>query len=233
MNASRRTWWPGLLFSAAALTTVGCSQAGYRGFVPAAGDGGYMLVGGPPDLTSAPPDLTPAYAYPPGPYGNQKGNTIVDVTMAGYRLTPEQTEATELEWAKDIKLGEYHLNKACKCLLITWGASWCTACKQEQPQLIADVTADKGFCVLNIVQEGITRGVDATRDDVDNWNKTYHQNFYVTQGTRSTKSYWMGYGPTIGLPFNFIVNPKDMKLAAVVQGYRKDIHTYAMGLCGD
>ena len=34
------------------------------------------------------------------------------------------------------------------------------------------------------------------------------------------------------LAFNFIVNPSTMTVLDTVQGFRQDIHTYAMGLCG-
>jgi hypothetical protein len=183
------------------------------------------------DMAVAPsPDLAPP-PYPPGPYGNQMGDTLRDYTLAGYRLSPAQTDSTKLTWDTSIKLSEFHANSTCACLLISMGASWCPACMDEQPALADDVATDPSFCVLEILQEGLQMGVVATHADVDAWTQQFMENFYVVQGTALTEHLFDGYGSTIGLPFNLIVKPSSMTVEGVVQGFESDIYTKAMQLC--
>jgi hypothetical protein len=180
------------------------------------------------DMT-APPDMA-LPPYPAEPWGNQIGDTFPDLELAGYRLTRDKTDATQLMWDTTIRSGDYHRDPQCKCLLVTIGARWCGPCKQEQPQLVGDIAGDPDFCVLNILQEGLAK-VTATQSDLDAWNAAYRQNFYIVQGTAETKKLMSGHGSTIGIPFNFIVEPSEMKVLGVVQGYRPDIHIYSMAKC--
>lgn len=180
-----------------------------------------------------PADLTAPKvpSYPAGPYGNQVGDILQNMVLAGYRLTPQQRDPSALGWATDIAFQEFHDNPACSCLLISIAASSCGICAQEQPYLVREVAADPAFCVLNILEEGLKQGVWATKQDVDNWVNKYKQNFFVVQGNATTKTLKKGYGPTIKLPFNFIVRPDTMKIRGVVQGFDTRIHTKAMSLC--
>ena len=223
---------PPRLFALLAVVT-GCSTGtGGGGFFPTDGGGG----GEAADLRPAAP------VYPPGPYGNKIDDTLADITFKGYRLDVENTDSGSLGFEDDIKLAEYltgagvapKASRKCKCLLITWGAGWCSACKQEQPALKMDIDGDPDFCVLNILQEGNAQGPLATKSDLDAWTQRYQQNFYVVLGSSYTKNLWKGHARNgvISLPFNFVVDAKTMKILDVVQGYRKDIHTYSMGLCG-
>src|SRR5579872_4113465 len=87
-----------------------------------------------------------APAYPAGPYGHQIGDTLPNLVLSGYRLTRTQTDSTRLPWDTNIQFADYH-QPSCQCLLVTIGALWCTACQQEQPQLVSDVAGDPSFCV--------------------------------------------------------------------------------------
>src|SRR5438132_1604377 len=82
------------------------------------------------------------------------------------------------------------------------GATWCPACQDEQPKLIADVSEDPSFCVLGILQEGPVQDKTATRGDVDDWTQHFAENFWVVQGNAATNKLLDGYGSVIGLPFN-------------------------------
>jgi hypothetical protein len=169
-------------------------------------------------------------AYPAGPYGNQIGDTLPNVALAGYRLTPAQTDSTRVPWTTNIQFGDYH-QPACQCLVVTIGAIWCTACQQEQPQLVSDVAGDSSFCVLGVLQEGQFQGTPATRADVDTWTQGFSQNFSVAQGSTATDDLLNGFGSTIGLPFSFVVKPSSMKVLDVVQGFDPQIHANAMAEC--
>ena len=181
-----------------------------------------------PDKPALPP-------YPDGPYGNQVGKTFPNWTLSGFRLSPTQTDATMLTWDDKITMKDFHDSTKYQCLVVTLGATWCGACQQEQPALTADVTGDDKFAVLGILQEGLTQGKTATRDDVDKWTASFHQSFYVVQGTKQTDTLLQGYGmgnpPTIGLPFNLIVRVKDMQIIDSVQGFNPAIHNDAMAKC--
>jgi hypothetical protein len=175
------------------------------------------------------------HPYPAGPYGNQIGDTMRDVTLQGYRLTRAQTDSTQLTWS-NITLSDYHNNPRCKCMLITVGALWCSACQQEQPQLIQDAASDNNFCVLGIVQEGQNPGQAATHPDVDVWTQNFRQNFFVALGNITTNHYFDGYTmgnpPSIGLPFNLVITPPDMKIVDSWQGYDPNGHSHALSSCG-
>jgi hypothetical protein len=225
---------------ASVVALVGCSSSGGAG----RNVGGGSSPGAPLDLSTAPFDMgasdmrqQPAVdmamvTYPAGPYGNQTGDTLADFTAAGYRLSRTQTDSSMLTWDTNIKLSDFHANSACKCMVVTIGATWCGACQQEQPTLVSDISSDPNFCVLGILQDGPNQGTPATQTDVDNWTQQFFQNFPVVKGTTTTDNLMQGYGSTIGLPFSLIVNPTTMKVLDSVQGYDSQIHSYATSLCG-
>ena len=135
-----RAWVLAAMILAAALVMVACSSGGGTGPGPA---------GGGADMSVA-PDMA-LKIYPEGPYGNHEGDTLVDVFAEGYRFTVDKTTVAQVTWDTNIRLNDFYNNPACKCLLITIGATWCTACQEEQPAIIADVVSDPNFCVLGIL----------------------------------------------------------------------------------
>src|SRR5262249_53781927 len=153
--------------------------------------------------------------------------------------SPDHTDPDGLMWDTAIKLSDYHANPNCKCLVISWGATWCEACQQEQPSLVSDVGGDPNFCVLEILQEGPKQNVTASMGDVHDWAARYNQNYYVVGGTKATSMLWNGWGTPVGggqmqiaLPFSFIVNPSTMAVLGNQQGFKGSIHEQAMSLCG-
>jgi thiol-disulfide isomerase/thioredoxin len=194
------------------------------------GGGGDMAGGGSPDMAQQ------QAAYPQGPYGNHSGQVLADFTAAGYRLSPQQTDSTQLTWDTSISLSDY-FQKAqtgeCTCMLITVGATWCGACQEEQPDLISNVQSDPSFCMLGILQDGPNVGVTATQSDVDAWTQNFRENFPVVEGSTSIEQrMFAGYGQSIGLPFNLIVQPKTMTvLTDAIQGYSPDTVSQARTLC--
>jgi hypothetical protein len=228
----RRRGW---LAAAVAAASLGACSAGGGGdardhFRDGGTVSGQDMAGGPGDLAMAP-------AYPAGPYGNQVGQTLADFSMAGYRLTPQQTDSTQLPWDTSISIADFYAKAqsgACSCMLISVGATWCGACQDEQPSVISDVQSDPTFCVLGILQDGQNPGVNATQQDVTDWTQTFHQNFTVAQGSSRTEALFNGWdsGGSIGLPFNLILQPKTMKVLDGIQGFGPDIYSVAKGECG-
>jgi hypothetical protein len=224
----------GKLLVVSALILGACSSdGGRRGYSPGSG-GPSTPVPTPPTLgpgPSNPSDPTPtdptdptpvSTPYPAGPYGNQVGDTLGDFSSSGYSGTGTYTT---------LKLSELRANPACKCILVTIGASWCGACQSEQPDLVADVSSDPNFCVLGILQEGPS-GSLATKSDLDQWEGAFGQNFPVMLGTNGTEQLMAGYGSSVGLPFALIVQPSTMTVLENLQGYSSDLHAYAQSLCG-
>lgn len=201
--------------------------------------GGALLPGcGGPDgagsTDGAERDMPEAISpYPQEPYGNRVGEVLEDFRRPGYRLSRSERDRHRLPWDEGISLADFHFDPACRCLLITVGTTTCGACAQEQPHLSVERDNDPGFCVLGVLQEGsVENSGRVTRQDVDDWTDRYRQNFPVIQGNVVTSLLWSGYGPAIGLPFNVVVEPRSMTVAAEpVQGFRADIHDYARAAC--
>ena len=173
--------------------------------------------------------------YPVGPYGSAVGFTLNDFSAEGYRLSPQQTDSSQLPWSS-IDVREYNSNPACKCLLVTVGATWCGDCMAEQPMLVMAHAQDPSFCVMGILQADIGgNGMqeNATRADVDAWTQMYKQNFFVVQGTDETmQKLVVGHGAgSVALPFSLIVKPDTMKVVGEIDGVNPDAHGYAMSLC--
>jgi hypothetical protein len=203
---------------AAALSLAACSAGGGGDFRSHFGDGGLP----PGDLAM---------------HGNQVGQTLGDFTMGGYRLTPAQTDSSQLSWDPSIRIADFYARAQsgeCTCLLITVGATWCSACQDEQPQLISDVQGDPTFCVLGILQDGPNTGVTATEADVSDWTQYFRQNFTVARGSNQSEALFNGWdsGGTIGLPFSLIVKPQTMQVLDSMQGFSADIHSIARADCG-
>jgi len=172
----------------------------------------------PADMAT-PPTSAP---YPSGPYGNQVGETMPDVSGPGYLANQS--------WSTNARLSDLRANPACKCIVVTIGATWCGACQYEQPDLVSDVSSDPAFCVLGILQEG-SSGATATRPDLDAWEGTYNQNFPVMLGNANTEQLMAGYGSSVGLPFTLIIAPSTMTVLDNVQGYDASLHAHARSLC--
>ncbi len=199
----------------ALLTLAGCGN----GWAPAAAD-------------LAMPDLAPA--YPAGPFGNQNGQTLGDVTMSGYRLSPEQTDSTKATWESNIRLADFHNNPACKCLYIALGGRWCGACRQEQGSMIDWIKKDPNFCVLGVLQDGLKEHVDATHDDVDKWTQEFKQNFTVVAGSKATWAFTDSYrnqSNEIGMPFSLVVKPSTMQVAGHDIGTSPLLYNSAVAEC--
>lgn len=201
-------------------------------FHPTNGGNQDMAMAPAGDMAQPPPPDMAKPPYPAGPYGNMMGNTLADIALEGYRLTPTMQDSSQLTYDNTIRLSEFHNNPSCKCLFITIGAGWCGPCQEEQSGLIADVMNDSSFCVLNVLLEGQSQTALATQQDVYTWTQQFMQDFYVVRGTQSVANQFEnGYGNSIGLPFNFVVDPKTMSILWQFSGYDPMGYQDAMSYC--
>jgi hypothetical protein len=230
--------WLLTLAPAAVSVLLACSS----GSSPSPGAAGAPPTGGPggddAGMSTGDDASSTATGYPAGPYSSGVGGILPDVHAQGYRLSPQETDSAKLPWDMNIDVAEYHRRAQCKCLVISVAATWCGACMQEQPALIAAVQGDPGFCALGILQDGLSGGSQqpATQADVFDWTQRFHQNFYVVQGNQGTE--WglilgHGSGSSVPLPFSLIVKPSTMTVVGEIDGARSDVHDYAMGLCAN
>lgn len=190
-----------------------------------------------------PPDNKPSKPtrldYPAGPYSSNMGEVIPNFKFGGYRLSPGHNDSSQLKWDETIEMNDFHNDPKVKCMLFSYGASWCGACQQEQGALPSDVAADPTFGVINILIEGPGNGSNkVSKSDVDDWTQHFMQNYPVVYGGNSTedsradlKAMWNPYGPSIGLPFNIIVKVPSMTVVDVIQGFSQTIHKDAMDKC--
>jgi thiol-disulfide isomerase/thioredoxin len=183
-----------------------------------------------PDLAALPPSPDLAQPlYPLGPYGRNIGDTVEDFSFQGYRLSPAQTDSTKLPLAS-IDIAEIHSQPACKCLLLTMGAPWCTPCQDEQAFLVQAVQQDPSLCVLEMLVDGQAQGTPPTRADLDAWTQQYRENFPV--GLINDRA--AARLPDVtGLPTSVVIKPATMKILDVSQGFDPNSMPTAQSLCGN
>ncbi len=196
-----------LLLTASLLALSGCSSA------VSLGD---PTPGAPSNTEGTDPVLvvptpTTIVAYPEGPYGKTAGSVLPQMSWDGYREGGG-------EWTKVDMLDYYDPKgeKGYKALLVEMSALWCGVCRGEAGRFMSSYSSmkDKGIRVISLIIEGNSHAA-STQADVDSWIKQYKCQYDVVQGKIMDLA---AGGGSIGLPYNVIVDPRDMKVYKVVQG---------------
>jgi len=149
--------------------------------------------------------------YPEGPYGKTAGSVMSQLSWDGYRDGAG-------DWTK-IDLIDYYDpdgSKGIKVILVEMSALWCGVCRSEAGRLAPIYDAEwkaKGARFITLIVQGNTK-TPATEPDVDSWIKT----FKCTYDVVLDPSMSIATGGSIGLPYNVIVDPRDMTIYKVVQG---------------
>jgi hypothetical protein len=173
---------------------------------PPASDGGAPP---PPATDSAPPppaDTAPPPStgeYPSGPYGLSVGSVAPNVSLNGYRLGTGAYGP--------IKMSEYYDPtgaRGIRGLLVTVSAAWCGPCREEAQDLVDMFPTYKarGGRFLTAMIENSSRA-PATQSTVDSWISFAGTNFDIVADP-SAQLLKSG----AGLPFNFVVDPRTMKV---------------------
>ena len=70
-----------------------------------------------------------------------------------------------------------------------------------------------------MLMEGAQNGSNkVTKDELDTWTGMFHQNYPSVMGDgKIHQKIWQGWGPSIGLPFNLIIDRETM----VIKGLMK------------
>lgn len=151
--------------------------------------------------------------YPQGPYGQEIGDTLGDLSFVGY---VDPTSGRDLEEIRFRDFYDPKGEKEVKLLLLNTAAAWCQPCRIEHEDLPARVREfeEKGLRVLSLLFQD-PDGAPADRATLDAWVTLYDTNFTMALDP----SYQMGlYGPAETPPLNLIIDPTDMTLLATFIG---------------
>jgi hypothetical protein len=169
----------------------------------------------PPDPEPEASPTDPPSDYPKGPYGMGVGHVFPDLTLSGYRNGSGS-------WTT-LRMKDYYDpagTRGIKGIYMTVSAPWCTACVSEGKSLPArwpDYQA-KGARFLSAVVQDESHE-PATRATVDTWIATFHTNYdIVADGAITTLPHDEQGNGSVGLPFNYVIDPRTMKVASIMSG---------------
>jgi hypothetical protein len=168
----------------------------------------------PDPSASAPPAASGD--YPKGPYGMGVGHVFPDVTLQGY-------VGAAGSWTT-IHLKDYYDptgSRGVRGLYMTVSAPWCPACVAEGRSLPDRYTSEykaKGARFLTVVVQDESHA-PATRSTVDSWIATFHTNYDIaSDGAITTLPTDAQGNGSVALPYNYVIDPRTMKVAAVLSG---------------
>ncbi len=188
------------LIALTALTIVGCS---------AADTSTKTSVRGEPAPAATPVTVC---TYPDGPYGFSVGK-VIPATLkwdglgaGGSPVTYTSSDFLDCDGSKGIN-----------AVLFDTSAQWCGACQQEASQLESIIRTNWGANGVAVITLMIEDNNGKRTSDVavaQQWMKAFHlTNVPVVMDPQfEFASYVNG---TIGLPYNVLVNPRDMKVLKV------------------
>jgi hypothetical protein len=203
----------GLLLTASlsSYSLIGCG-AGAGDPAAQSPDVGGTIDSGPTE----PPPPTEIDGYPAGPYGKTVGMTFPNLTVHGYR------EATGA-WT-EISVKDYYDkdgSKGINGLYLTVSAPWCSGCVAEarsMPGMYTSKYKAQGARFLTaVVQDSASK--PATQATVDLWISTYKTNYDIAEdGAMDTVPKDASGGGSIALPYNYVINPRTMKITQINSG---------------
>jgi thiol-disulfide isomerase/thioredoxin len=192
-------------------TVVACSSPKD---VAVAGDTGAIV-----EDTAPLEDTAPWLTYPEGPYGLKVGETFPNFAFKGYK------DGTG-EWT-DISMIDYYDPDGTRGINgIYWvvSAQWCPPCREEAkilPGMLDRLYRPRGARFATAMIQDSKRN-PATQLTVDQWLAAYRLNFDIVLDDEPQTLPSSG---TVGLPYNYIINPRDMKVYRIIQGVNPEATT--------
>ncbi len=168
------------------------------------------------DTQLAPPSILPSGEYPPGPYGFEVGKVIPNITVEGYVSgVPPWTS---------IAVKDYYDpggQKGIRGLYVTASAPWCGGCQLEGkdlPGLYLNSYKARGARLLTMLLQGSSHE-PASQATVDAWVTAYRTPYDlgVVDSALALPPRAPG-GGTAALPFNYVVDPRTMKITQINMG---------------
>lgn len=186
------------LFVFAALTVLGCSSSDKS----STGSAG---LGEPAPAAKA----VTACAYPDGPYGFAEGKTIPPTLTwdglgaGGTAITYKSTDFFDCDGTKGIN-----------AVVFDSSGQWCGACQQEATQLESYIKTNWGPNGVTIITLMIEDNNHKPTTDIavaQEWMKDFHlSNVPVVLDPKFEFAIYTG--GSIGLPYNVLVNPRNMQV---------------------
>jgi thiol-disulfide isomerase/thioredoxin len=148
-------------------------------------------------------------AYPEGPYGFGVGKVLPDgltwsgLGAGGQPVTYHSSDFLDCDGTKGIN-----------AILFDSSAEWCTACQQEARELEGIIKTNwgpNGVAVITLMVEDNAHNPSNDVNIANKWMKNFGlSNVPVVMDPEF--NFVTGMSGTIGLPFNVLVNPRDMKI---------------------
>jgi len=189
---------------------LGCSSKSSDGAAPATQDTDTDT--GTVEDTAPPPDTAPWLTYPDPPYGLKVGETFPNLAFKGYH------DGTG-DWT-DITMQDYYDpdgSRGIYGIYLVVAAQWCPPCNEEANMLSRfwpEQYKMRGARFLTAMIQDSARN-PATRTTVDQWIKAHKINFDIVLDDEPQTLPTTG---SIGLPYNYVINPRDMKVFKIIQG---------------
>ena len=151
----------------------------------------------------------PRDQYPAGPFGTSEGTLIADHSFS----TTENAPVSMRSWRSDASK---------TLLLVSTGAGWCSACREEQPKLVDlhNKYKDQGLVVtVAIFEDGNSN--PATQQVAQSWKEQYSLPFDVVLDPSTAASPGGQFGAYYDAslaPMNMIVDLRSMEILKVATG---------------
>lgn len=181
-------------------------------------------TGTPEEDTAPAEDTAPWNVYPEGPYGLNKDNIFPNAKLSGYRDGVDGTR----EWT-EMSMQDYYDptgERGVYAILVVVSAEWCGPCKEEAkdlPGFYTNIYKPRGAKFLTSMIED-KAGKPATQAVVDRWLTAYKANFDIAADPEGLVMLPKS-DPKWSIPRNYIINPRDMKIARVNSGVNPDATT--------
>lgn len=150
--------------------------------------------------------------YPAGPYGYRVGDVVpADLTWSGLGAggTPVTYHSADLL--------DCDGTKGINAIVFDSSAEWCPACQQEARELEGIIRTNwgpNGVQVVTLMMEDNAHNPTTDVNVASKWMKNYGlQNVPVLMDPDF--KFASATSGTIGLPYNVLVNPRDMKIVKV------------------
>jgi hypothetical protein len=164
-------------------------------------------------------DTAPWNTYPEGPYGLERNQIFPPLVFKGYAGGIDAKNRGE--WT-EIKVQDFYDptgERKINALLLVVSAEWCGPCREEAkdlPGFFTTLYQPRGARFLATMIQNTKRepGDQAT---VDRWVNLYKTNFDIVADPESES-----IPEGSGIPRNYIINPRDMKIYRVNQGVNPD-----------
>lgn len=170
----------------------------------------------PTDDAGADTAPTPA-AYPEGPYGLLRGNIFPNLTFKGHR--------DGVGDLVDISMSDYFDpdgKKGITGVYFIVAAQWCGPCNIEAenaPKIYEGSYRKRGARYVSVVIED-TNGKPSTEATLDAWISDHKITFDMglLPSAADHSSLALPDGPNVGLPHNYIIDPRNMGIQSITQG---------------